>query len=164
MYAFHNNRQKPVLDETDVKILNILQQRADMSFTDIAAKVFRSHTNATNRIRKMQNSGIIKKIVAVLDRQLVGRPTLVVTMVKLNNHSAITLRNFAAQMNLLDEVQFCLHLSGEYDFLLQVTLRDPQEYEEFLDSKLCALPVVEKVQSSFVLRECKTLAALPLVV
>ena len=55
-----------------------------------------------------------------------------------------------------------LHLSGEFDFLLQVTLRDSQEYEDFLDQKLCALPMVDKVHSSLVLKEYKMEAALPL--
>jgi Lrp/AsnC family leucine-responsive transcriptional regulator len=59
-------------------------------------------------------------------------------------------------------VQFCLHLSGEFDFLLHVTLIDSQEYEEFLEFKLLAHPMVDKVQSSFVLKEFKSMAALPL--
>jgi Lrp/AsnC family leucine-responsive transcriptional regulator len=162
MYTFHKNRQKLILDATDIKILNLLQHNSDLHVNYIATQVYKSPNATHERIRKLQESGVIQRYVAVLDRRLVGRPTLVVTMVRLNNHAAKTLREFARQMSLLDEVQFCLHLSGEFDFLLQVTLIDAQQYEEFLDTQLCALPMVERVQSSFVLKEYKTLAALPL--
>jgi Lrp/AsnC family leucine-responsive transcriptional regulator len=159
MYRF---RPQIILDPTDIKILDILQNRADTHVNYIASQVYKSPTATHERIRKMRENGVIQRYVAVLDRRLVGRPTLVVTLVRLNNHSAQTLRDFALQMNTLDQVQFCLHLSGEYDFLLQVTLCDAQEYEQFLDTKLCVLPMVERVQSSFVLKEVKTFSALPL--
>lgn len=60
------------------------------------------------------------------------------------------------------EVQVCLHLSGEYDFILQITLRDAAEYEDFLEQKLCCLPMVDKVHSSLVLKEHKMEPAFPL--
>jgi Lrp/AsnC family leucine-responsive transcriptional regulator len=60
------------------------------------------------------------------------------------------------------EVQVCLHLSGEYDYILQVSLRDAGEYEEFLEKKLCILPMVDKVHSSLVLKEYKMEPALVL--
>jgi Lrp/AsnC family leucine-responsive transcriptional regulator len=163
MYTFHSNGQKLILDPTDIRILNILQDNSDLHVNHIAAKVYKSTTATHERIRKMREKGVIQRYVAVLDRRLVGRPTLVVTMVRLKQHGSAMLREFALQMNRLPEVQCCLHLSGEFDFLLQVTLIDAQEYDDFLDKKLCALPLVEKVQSSFVLRECKILSGLPLI-
>jgi len=150
------------LDQTDLKILGLLQENGRMDVKQIADRVFKSPPTAHDRIKRLQDMGYIQRYIAVLDRRLIGRPTLMVTLVKLNRHSAETLRTFASEMSLLPEVQACLHLSGEFDFLLQVTLRDPQEYEEFLDTRLCALPMVEKVQSSLVLKECKMQAALPL--
>jgi Lrp/AsnC family leucine-responsive transcriptional regulator len=164
MYAFHGNHQKLILDQTDIRILNILQTNAEMNVAHIATKVFKSPTSIFTRIRKMQENGVIKRYVAVLDRRLVGRPTLVVTMVQLKQHGIEILKEFAGAMTDFPEVQFCLHLSGEYDFLLHITLIDSQEYEEFLEFKLCAHPMVQKVLSSFVLKECKSMAALPLVI
>jgi Lrp/AsnC family transcriptional regulator, leucine-responsive regulatory protein len=150
------------LDPTDLKILDLLQQDARMNIARISSKVHKSETATNERIRKLQEKGYIQRYTAVLDRKLLGRPTLMVTLVKLNQHGAQILRDFAAAMNSQPEVQVCLHLSGEFDFLLQISLRSPQEYEAFLDQHLCALPVVEKVHSSLVLRECKMEAALPL--
>lgn len=154
--------QNGQLDPTDVKILDLLQQDARMNVARISARVHKSETATNERIRKLQEKGFIQRYIAVLDRKLLGRPTLMITLVKLNQHAAQTLRDFAAIMNSQPEVQVCLHLSGEFDFLLQVSLRSPQEYEAFLDQRLCALSVVEKVHSSLVLKECKMEAALPL--
>ena len=150
------------LDPVDYKILGILQENARLDTTKIAFKVHKSPTATTDRIRKLQEQGYIKRYTAVLDRRLVGRPTLMVTLVKLNRHTAETLREFSAFIYSFPEVQVCLHLSGEFDFLLQVSIKDPAEYETFLDTHLCALPMIEKVQSSLVLKECKIEGSLPL--
>jgi len=163
MYAFHKNRHKLVLDKTDIRILDILQTNAEMQVNHIATKVFKSPSSTHERIRKLEEKGVIKRYVAVLDRWLVGRPTLVVVMVQLKEHGIDILHEFAHKMTGYPEVQFCLHLSGEFDFVLHLTLIDSQEYDEFLELKLCAHPMVHKVQSSFVLKEFKSMAALPLV-
>jgi len=149
-------------DEVDFKILNILQENARLDTVQIAFKVHKSPTATTDRIRRLQEKGYIKKYTAVLDRQLLGRPTLMVVMVKLNSHAAGNLGDFSAFMYSLPEIMVCLQLSGEYDFLVQVAVRDPTEYENFLNNKLCGLTIVEKVQSSLVLRECKNYSAIAL--
>jgi len=150
------------LDPTDIKILNLLQEDARMDVVHIAGRVYKSPSATHERIRKLKEKRVIKSCIAVLDRTLVGRPTLMITLVKLNCHAAQVLRDFPAFMYTYPEVQVCLHLSGEFDFLLQVNLRDAEEYETFLDQKLCNLPMVDKVQSSLVLKECKMMVAIPL--
>jgi len=149
------------LDPVDFKILGILQENSRMDTTQIAFKVHKSPTATTDRIRRLQEKGYIKRYTAVLDRQLMGRPTLMVAMVKLNSHAASNLGDFSGYMHSLPEIQVCLQLSGEYDFLLQVAVKDPSEYEHFLNIKLCGLTIVEKVQSALVLKECKLDGALP---
>jgi Lrp/AsnC family transcriptional regulator, leucine-responsive regulatory protein len=150
------------LDEIDFKILELLQQNARLDITQIAVRVHRSFTPVQERIRRLKADGYIRRYTAVLDRRLIGRPTLMITLVKLNRHQGQALQDFPAYMYSLPEVQVCLHLSGEYDFLLQVSLKDPQEYKVFLEQRLCILPMVEKVHSSLVLDECKVDAVLPL--
>jgi len=159
---FGKGRLLPSLDGTDIRILNILQENADLHVNYIANQVYKSTSSTHERIRKMREHGVIQKYIAILDRRLVGRPTLVVTMVRLKQHATFILEGFAAEVNSWPEVQYCLHLSGEFDFVLHVSLRDTQEYGEFLNEKLCGLEAVERVQSSVVLKECKSMAALPL--
>ena len=162
MQRFQTSRKKIILDPTDIQILNILQNNADIHVNHLATKVHKSINSTHHRISRLQDSGVIKRYVAILDRELVGRPTLVVTMVKLKHHSTEILRAFAMEMQLLNEVQFCLHTAGEFDFLLHVTVCTNSDYEDFLEHKLCSLEMVDKIQSSFVLRECKMMTAMPL--
>ena len=150
------------LDPVDYKILGILQQNARLDIVRIAGQVHKSHSSTTDRIRRLVEKGYIQRFIALLDRRLIGRPILMIVQVKLSIHTTESLRTFSRQMQQLSEVQVCLHLSGEYDFLLQVSLRDPLEYQGFLDQKLCSLPAIEKVHSSLVLNECKMELALPL--
>lgn len=142
--------------------MGILQENARMDVSRIAVQVYKSPSSTAERIKRLVERGYIRRFIAVLDRRLVGRPILMITLVKLNQHAAQTLNEFSSQMYQNPEVQICLHLSGEYDFMLQVSLKDPSEYQEFLDTKLCNLAMVEKIQSSLVLKECKMEAALPL--
>src|SRR5215467_8102020 len=112
-----------ILDQTDLKILRLLQEDGRLNVKQIALQVYKSEPAAHERIRKLQERGFIRRYSAILDRMLMGRPTLMVALVKLKEYSAVTLREFAAVMSALPEVQVCLHLSGEFDFLLQLTLR-----------------------------------------
>ena len=151
-----------LLDPLDLKILDVLQEDARMDIAQIARRLHRSASTITDRIHRLTEAGFIDRFVAVLDRNLVGRPILMITLVMLDKHTAKTLKAFHDRMLELPEVQVCLHLSGKFDFLVQTTLREPEEYKVFLDSKLCNLPMVKKIQSSLVLKECKMGTALPL--
>jgi Lrp/AsnC family leucine-responsive transcriptional regulator len=151
-----------LLDPTNIRILNLLQQNARLQVSELSVLVHKSETPVSLRLRKLQEEGFIQRFTTLLDRRKVGRPTLMVTLVRLNRHNGTIWPDFAAYASGLEEVQCCLQLSGEFDFLLQVSLRDPQEYETFLQTRLCILPVVEKLQSSLVLREHKIMGALPL--
>ncbi|TSJ39695.1 Lrp/AsnC family transcriptional regulator [Mucilaginibacter corticis] len=143
------------LDATDIKILNILQENADLDIKQIAGMIDKSISPTHQRIKNLYKDGFIKKSVAVLDPQKIGRGTLMVTQVRLNVHASEGIVAFAEAVNAFPEVNTCLHLSGKYDFLLLVSFRSPQEYNQFLKHKLAVLPGVAKVQSSLILEEFK---------
>jgi Lrp/AsnC family leucine-responsive transcriptional regulator len=150
------------LDPTDIKILNLLQHNGRLQVKEISERIYKSETPVNLRMRRLQEEGIIRQYVAVLDRRLIGRPTMVITHVRLNMHTQQALTEFGAFMQSLPEVQVCLQVAGEYDFQLQLTLRDAMEYEDFLSNKLGALPYLDKIQSYFVLKDYKVQTALPL--
>lgn len=150
------------LDPTDIKILNLLQQNARLQVKQISERVYKSETPVGQRIRRMEEDGVILRYAAVLDRRKVGLPTLVITQVKLKTQAREALNAFAAAIEGLAEVQACLELAGEYDFLLQLVLPDVNAYEDFLSGKLGRFPQVDKVQSFFVLKDHKAQTALPL--
>jgi Lrp/AsnC family leucine-responsive transcriptional regulator len=144
------------LDPADIRILNLLQQDASLELSALSARVFKSPSSVHERIRKLKERGIIKGYVAVLDPRQLGRPFLAVTQVCLNAHTKPVFDEFHTRMGELPEVLQCLQLSGAYDFLLQVAVKDAQAYQEFLMNTICALENVARVQSSVVLKECKS--------
>jgi len=144
------------LDEVDLKMLEYLQTDARIDVSRLVPLVHKSHSAVRKRIGRLKEAGFIRGYVAVLDRAMIGKPVLVVTLVKLERQTRELLNTFEATVSEISEVQFCLHLSGKWDFLLQVTAETPQSYYDFLMDKLCNMPNVAHVESSFVLKECKS--------
>jgi len=148
-------RQPTTLDPTDLKILDLLQRNGRMDVAHIAAKVYRSQSTTHYRMNRLVSGGYIRRFAAILDRELLGLPVMMILQVRLRDHSADALKEFAAYAKALPEVQVVLQLSGEADFLLQIAAVSPAGYEDFLEEKICRLPMVQQVQSSLVLREYK---------
>ena len=144
------------LDDTDIKMLNHLQKDGRIDVSKLSLLVYKTETPIRQRLAKLQEAGYIKNYIAILDRSKIGKPVLVVTLVKLERQTKTLLNTFEETANQMDEVQFCLHLSGKWDFILHVTAETPQHYYDFLMSKLCDLPNVAHVESSFVLKESKS--------
>ena len=91
-----------------------------------------------------------------------GSPFVMLTLVRLKFNGKAALQNFSALMDSLPEVLVCIQLAGEFDFLLQVVLPGAQAYEAFLREKLCAIPSVDKVESSLLLKAWKIKTLQPL--
>jgi Lrp/AsnC family leucine-responsive transcriptional regulator len=151
-----------MLDPTDIEILNILQQDARLDIKQIASRVHKSASPVHERIRKLQEQGVIKRYVAVLDREKIGMPLLAIAQVTLANQTKATYLHFEEQVNKFPEVQLCLQLSGNCDFILHVAVPDTRAYQDFLMNRLCSQPSVINVQSCFVLKEVKANGSYPL--
>ncbi|WP_426582645.1 Lrp/AsnC family transcriptional regulator [Mucilaginibacter sp. R-33] len=149
-------------DEIDIKLLGLLQQDASVDIAKLAKLVHRSANPVHERIKKLRQAGYIKAYIAVLDRALAGQPVLVIVHVKLKRQTQMLLGDFEQTVTRMTQVQFCLHVSGGWDFILHVTATTPQAYYVFLMERICGQPNVEHVESSFVMKECKSYS--PLVV
>ena len=143
------------LDEIDNKILNVLQGDARASFSKIAELVSMTHTPVVERIRKMEEAGIITNYFATLDREKIGKPVLVILSLKLKQPDQKALQQFEYEMNLLSEVQQVWVVSGDWNFVLHVTAKSPNEYFVFLMEKISSLPYVGQTESAFVLQDGK---------
>jgi Lrp/AsnC family leucine-responsive transcriptional regulator len=150
------------LDPTDIKLLNLLQQDASLELSQLSALVFKSTSSVHERIRKLKAQGVIKRYVAVLDPDKVGRPFLAVTQVSLSVHTRAAYDVFSSRVVELPEVLQCLQLSGAFDFILQVAAADTLAYQDFLLNVLGKMENVINLQSSVVLKECKTHSPYPL--
>ncbi|MES2107988.1 MAG: Lrp/AsnC family transcriptional regulator [Bacteroidota bacterium] len=144
------------LDDTDFRILELLQQDGRMDAAQVASLVHKSPTPVRQRIRKLQEDGYIKTFAAILDREKIGRPVLVVTHVQLEKQTTPLLNEFEQWVLAMAEVQCCLHVSGEWNFILHITAATPQAYFQFLMEKINSLPNVAHTDSCFVMKECKS--------
>jgi Lrp/AsnC family leucine-responsive transcriptional regulator len=152
------------LDHIDIQILQLLQHDARITTKEIADKLGKSITPIYERIKKLEEAGYIKGYVAILNKDMVDRTLVAFTTVQLKEHSQSALRGFEREGTKFQEVMECYHLTGQFDFLLKIALKDMNEYNAFLMNKLATLPNIGVVQTFFVLSESKleTAYALPL--
>ncbi|MDB5144543.1 MAG: AsnC family transcriptional regulator [Mucilaginibacter sp.] len=143
-------------DEIDLKIMQLLQENARLDVMEVVRRVNLTKTPVTKRIRKLKEMGFIKSYVALLDREKIGQPVLVVTHVKLDKQTTAQLDAFEAMAKAMPEVQFCLHVSGGWNFILHITAATPQAYFHFIMEKITGMDNVAHVESCFVMKECKS--------
>jgi len=150
------------LDNTDLQILNLLQQNARMTNKEIAYEVGLSQSSTMERVRKLEKRGVISKYVALLNRNKIDRSISVFVTVELRQYHEDVLRNFCDLVIPLKEVMECYQTSGDRDIILKVVVPDMQAYSRFVQEQLSSLPYIGSLRSIFVIREEKHQTAYPL--
>lgn len=157
-----------LLDKTDRKILSILQRNGRLTNQEIADRVALSPSPCLRRIRRLEESGVIRQYVALLDAEKIGLGLLAYVNVRLERHgdAAIAGRRspraeFAAAVEQWPEVVACYAMTGEMDFLLRVHVEDMEHFSRFMMETLLKHPAVLDVKSSFALQRIKDTTALP---
>lgn len=150
------------MDTTDKKLLHLLQQNAKMTNKALSLEMGLSPTAVYERIKRLERQGVIRKYVALLDPARVDRNFKVFCQVKLNQHIKPQVVSFEKEVGELEEVVSCHHVGGAYDYLLEICVRDMQEYREFMVAKLTAIPYIGSTHSAFVIKTVKQTSELPL--
>jgi len=150
-----------VTDKLDLRILDLLQQDTLMTADAIAARVPLSPSAIARRIRRLRESGVIAADVAVLSED-VGPFLSAVVQVQLDRHALAAVEALRRRLVASPHVQLILDVSGAFDLMLLVTVRDMTAFNEFADAMLGDDPVVRRYESSFVKRRRKFSLALPL--
>jgi len=143
--------QMAVLDKIDLAILKLLQQNARMTVKELSEKVHLSTSPVHERVRRMEQSGIIKQYVAILNAAKVGKGLMVICYVSLRQHSKNAGDKFIKSMLEMNEVLECLTISGEFGFMLKVVAENMDDYYHFHVDKLSQVDNVGNVQSVFVM-------------
>jgi Lrp/AsnC family leucine-responsive transcriptional regulator len=143
--------QSAALDKLDLAILKLLQQNARITVKEISEKIHLSTTPVHERIKRLEQSGVIKQYVTLLDAAKVGKALMVICYVSLKQHGKNTGDKFIKTILQLDEVLECLTISGEFDFMLKVVVANMDEYYNFHVNKLSSIENVGNVQSVFVM-------------
>lgn len=150
------------LDAIDRKIVAALQADGRITTQELADKVGLSASPCARRIRLLEEAGIIKGYVAVVDQAKVGLPISVFASVKLERQREEELDRFSQAILRWPEVADCYLMTGQRDYLLRIVVQDLEAYERFLKDKLTRLKGVASIESSFALGQIKRSNVLPL--
>jgi len=150
------------MDTIDRRILSELQDNADLSMQELGDRVGLSHTPCWRRVKRLEERGIVKRRVALLDAEQLDLAVNVFVNVSLRRHQENALNRFETAVQDVPEVVECYSVSGETDFLLRVVVADVTAYERLVKATLVHLPEVGNLTSTFALRQVKYTTALPL--
>ena len=139
------------LDEKDRFILRLLQQNAKITVREIAAQVHLSTTPVHERIKRMEDSGVILQYATLVNHARVKRGLMVICYVSLKEHNKKSGAKFIRTVNELSEVIECYNISGEFDFMLKVVAENMDAYYDFHVNKLGQVDNIGHVQSTFVM-------------
>ncbi|WP_256006780.1 Lrp/AsnC family transcriptional regulator [Pedobacter deserti] len=143
------------IDKIDRMILNLLQQDAKLSNKQVAERVNKSVTPVYERIKKMEQSGLIKRYVTMLNNRHIDKTLVAFTTVQLKEHEHGMLKRFEKEIVKSSEVMECYHMTGTDDYMLKVLVKDMDEYQDFIVNRLAKLTNIGTVRSSFVMTEIK---------
>ena len=149
------------LDAVDVRILTSLQEDASLSVCAVADRVHISQNACWRRIKRLEDDGIIKKRVALLDAQKIGVGITIFVTVRAAEHSEEWLEHFSSSVASMPEIVEFYRMSGDVDYLLKVQIGDIQSYDAFYKRLIKAARLTD-VSSAFAMEEIKQTTALPL--
>src|SRR3954471_21409287 len=148
-------------DDTDVKILELLQTDASLSIAEIADRVHLSQNACWRRIRQLEEEGIIVKRVALLDPEKLGVGVTVFVTVRAGEHTERWLETFSAAVRKMPEVVEFYRMTGEIDYLLKLQVSDISDYDRVYKALIRSARLVD-VSAAFVMEELKRSTAIPL--
>lgn len=150
------------IDETDRKILRLIQENSQMTIKEISSAINLSMTPVHDRIKKLENEGVIEKYVTILNKKRIGKSLTVFCQVTLIKQTNDTSEEFNEAIRQLPEVLECNFVSGSFDYLLKIVVPDMESYHEFHQKKLSIIPSVSLIHSFFVMSEVKSTTVLNL--
>ncbi len=151
----------PLLDDIDRAILTIIQQDTSLAVADVARRVGLSVTPCWRRIQRMEEHGVIRRRVALLNGDKIGAGLSVFVAVRTNEHNADWLKHFAETVAAMPEVVEFYRMSGDVDYMLRVVVADMQAYDRFYKT-LIGKVKLNDVSSSFAMEQIKYTTALPI--
>ncbi|GAB5562996.1 MAG: Lrp/AsnC family transcriptional regulator [Winogradskyella sp.] len=151
-----------MIDEKDKELLRLLQEDSKQTNKSLSNKLGLSVTAVFERIRKLENNGVITDYVALLDKKKINKDFVAFCHVKLVQHSQDYVMSFERQVAKLDEVLECYHISGDYDYLLKVMVEDMEAFREFMVKKLTKINHIGSTHSMFTINEVKHTTAITL--
>lgn len=150
------------LDNTDRKILEMLQRNSNITNALLAKEIGLSPAPTLERVNKLENAEVIKSYHAVIDPASVGLGVSTFVMVTLKGHNKDNIEKFMEAINKVDEVIECHHITGVGDFILKIICADIAAYQQLMLEKVSNIDVVDSLQSMVILSTMKSSKVLPI--
>lgn len=150
------------LDVTDLRLLQTVQEDARLSNVELAERIGLSPSPCLRRLRRLEEDGVIKGYMTLLDQKAVGLPVNIFISVTLKEQTEHALDEFESRIRQLPQVMECYLMTGAADYLLRVVTADLAAYENFLKEHLTRISSIASIQSSFALKQVSFRTALPL--
>ena len=150
------------LDTINQKILDILQENSSITNAELAQKIGLAPASTFERVKKLEKSGIIKKNVALVDGEKIGKGTVVFVIINMAEHNVKSIKDFSAQVKQVPEVLECYRLAGERDYILKIVTHDIQSYESLAINKIAKIPGIARTNTYFVLSTLKQQTKIPI--
>ena len=149
------------LDSLDWAILGVLQADAALPVHEIGDRVGLSSNACWRRIKRLEESGIIARRVALLDAEKLGLATTVFVAIRTQRHDPAWLETFSKGVAGIEEISECHRMAGDVDYLLKIVVRDIAHYDRIYRKLIAAVPDIADVSSSFSMEKMKATTALP---
>ena len=143
------------LDDTDKKLLKLLQTDSKQTTKELSSKLNLSVTAVYERIKKLEREEIIDKYVVLLNGSKIDKSFVVFCQIKLIQQSKDFILGFEKEVVLFNEILECFNVSGDYDYILKIVVKDMEEYRDFLVNKLSTLHQIGSKHSTFMIGEVK---------
>jgi Lrp/AsnC family leucine-responsive transcriptional regulator len=150
------------LDPIDIRILNELQNDSSLSNVELAKRVHLSPSPCLMRVKALKDKGVIRNYVALADPKVLGLGLNVFISISLKEQSKEALAKFEERISEHDEVMECYLMTGDSDYLIRVAVADMGALEKFILEQLTPISGIEKIRSSFALKQVRYKTALPL--
>jgi Lrp/AsnC family transcriptional regulator len=149
------------MDNTDLKILAILQEDASLSVAEVASRVNLSQTPCWRRIQRLEEQGVIEKRVALLNPESIGLGLSVFVEIETGDHSSQWIERFAEAVAGMPEVMEVYRMAGDVDYMLRIAVGDMAAYDSFYKNLIALVPL-KNVTSRFAMERVKSTTAYPL--
>jgi Lrp/AsnC family transcriptional regulator, leucine-responsive regulatory protein len=153
---------KSHLDEVDVQLLTLLQEDGRITNADLAKRVGLSPPSVLQRVRTLEKLGLIREYAALLDPDRLGLRITALAMISLSLHQERPIEGFRKAVQDIPEILECYHVSGEFDFLLKIVVKDMRAYEQLIRERLSKIKGIGQIKTSFVLATPKYTTKIPL--
>jgi len=155
-------RERPNLDQSDLRLLRALQRDAGVSQAELAEEAGVSPSLVSRRLARLRELGVLRAVVGLVEPESVGLTCAAIIRIRLKDHAAASVKAFRDLVTRMDEVTLCVMLTGEADYLIKIIARDLPHFQEIVQSKLLRCAAIAHMESSIVLEHLKDTTELPL--